>query len=99
LETLCLEILARLFSERVSTLRRQLVRLHFHRWENDPHIRGAYSYIPVGGLNLPKTLAAPVAKTLFFAGEATALDAQMGTVFGALESGRRAASEMREVLM
>ena len=46
------------------------------------------------GLDLPKTLAAPVKKTLFFAGEATALDAQMGTVFGALESGLRAAKEI-----
>jgi monoamine oxidase len=32
--------------------------------------------------------------TLFFAGEATAMDGQMGTVFGALESGLRAAKEI-----
>jgi monoamine oxidase len=35
-----------------------------------------------------------VAETLFFAGEATVADAQMGTVFGALESGLRAAREI-----
>lgn len=32
--------------------------------------------------------------TLFFAGEATVTDGQMGTVFGALESGLRAAREV-----
>jgi hypothetical protein len=31
---------------------------------------------------LPKLLAAPVAETLFFAGEATVTDAQVGTVLG-----------------
>ena len=34
---------------------------------------------------------APIAETLFFAGEATASDAQTGTVFGAYESGIRVA--------
>jgi monoamine oxidase len=48
----------------------------------------------VNGLDLPKTLGQPVKDTLFFAGEATARDGQMGTVFGALESGLRAAKEI-----
>jgi monoamine oxidase len=48
----------------------------------------------MNGLDLPKVLGAPVEGTLFFAGEATATDAQMGTVFGALESGLRAAGEI-----
>jgi len=73
--------------------RPELVASYTHNWTQDPHVRGAYSYIPVGGLFLPKQLAAPVEHTLFFAGEATALDGQMGTVFGALESGHRAARE------
>jgi hypothetical protein len=46
------------------------------------------------GLDLPRTLAAPIHDTLHFAGEATVFDAQTGTVFGALESGYRAAAEM-----
>jgi monoamine oxidase len=92
LETLALKILEKIF--RVKSLRKQLVASHSYNWADDPHIRGAYSYIPVDGLDLPKVLAAPVKGTLFFAGEATALDGQMGTVFGALESGLRAAKEI-----
>jgi hypothetical protein len=38
-------------------------------------------------------MAEPVDGTLFFAGEATATDGQMGTVFAALESGDRAAKQ------
>lgn len=78
----------------VSVLRKRLVAIHFYNWTEDKEIRGAYSYIPVNGLDLPRVLAAPVADTLFFAGEATVMDAQTGTVFGALESGLRAAKEI-----
>jgi monoamine oxidase len=96
LRIFCLDTLRRIFAEPVSKLRTGLVALHFHHWENDPDIRGAYSYIPVDGLNLPGIFAAPVAETLFFAGEATVTDAQMGTVFGALDTGLRAAHEIVE---
>ena len=92
LETLALKILQKIFH--VSSLRKQLVSAHSYNWAEDPQIRGAYSYIPVNGLKLPNLLAAPVDGTLFFAGEATAKDAQMGTVFGALTSGLRAAREI-----
>jgi monoamine oxidase len=70
------------------------VDFQFHDWRRDGNIQGAYSYIPVNGLDLPKLLAVPVEDTLFFAGEATAMDAQMGTVSGALESGLRTAREV-----
>jgi monoamine oxidase len=92
LETLALSILRKIFG--ATSLRKQLVSSHSYNWANDPHIRGAYSYIPVNGLELPKMLGAPVEGTLFFAGEATVTDAQTGTVFGALESGLRAAREI-----
>ncbi len=92
LESLALATLQKIFG--VTSLRKKLVASHAYNWADDPHIRGAYSYIPVDGLNLPKMLAAPVKDTLFFAGEATVLDAQTGTVFGALESGLRAAKEI-----
>ncbi|MEI9864904.1 MAG: FAD-dependent oxidoreductase [Limisphaerales bacterium] len=48
----------------------------------------------MNGLDLPKLLGAPIADTLFFAGEATITDAQTGTVFGAFESGLRAGREI-----
>ena len=94
LEILGLEILGRIFPSLAPKLRRKFVRAHCWNWKDDPHIRGAYSYIPVGGRNLPRQLAEPVAGTLLFAGEATVADAQMGTVFGALETGLRAAHEL-----
>ena len=94
LKTIGVEVLAKLFSERASALNERVVAVHTHDWAADPHVRGAYSYLPVRGLDLPKVLAEPVADTLFFAGEATVSDAQMGTVFGAVESARRASKEM-----
>lgn len=92
LESLATKILGKIFG--TSSLRKQLATSHAHQWANDPHTLGAYSYLPVNGLDLPKVLGAPVENTLFFAGEATVTDAQTGTVFGALESGIRAAREI-----
>lgn len=92
LEALAVNTIEKIF--RARSLRKQLVAAHHYDWANDPQIRGAYSYIPVNGLDLPKTLGAPHEGTLFFAGEATVTDAQTGTVFGALESGLRAAREI-----
>lgn len=94
LQTLALSIVSKLFSERRSALARQLLSAHTHNWRADENIHGAYSYIRVGGLDLPRLLAEPVENTLFFAGEAAVMDAQMGTVFGAIESAQRAADEI-----
>jgi monoamine oxidase len=71
-------------------------RLHSHRiadWQSDPFARGAYSYVAVGGNRAVETLAAPLAKTLFFAGEATH-PGMSGTVAGAIATGYRAADEV-----
>jgi monoamine oxidase len=59
----------------------------------DPLAGGAYAVFPPGAADVPGALAAPVAETLFFAGEATVLGGA-GTVHGALESGERAAAEV-----
>ncbi|HEX3800314.1 MAG TPA: NAD(P)/FAD-dependent oxidoreductase [Verrucomicrobiae bacterium] len=98
LEMLALEILSGIYGENPAVLRSQLVATYHHHWASDPCALGAYSYIPVNGLDLPKLLAAPIAETLFFAGEATVSDAQTGTVFGAFESGLRAAHEIAPLL-
>jgi monoamine oxidase len=63
-------------------------------WSRDPWSRGAYSYTPVGAGNARALLAAPLAGTLFFAGEATLTNGHLATVHGALESGWRAAQEV-----
>jgi monoamine oxidase len=64
-----------------------------HNWLRDPYAHGAYSYVTVGGRGARRKLAAPVAGTLYFAGEATD-EAEAGTVAGALRSGQRAAREI-----
>jgi monoamine oxidase len=69
-----------------------------HDWSADPFSRGAYSYVRVGGGGARAVLGAPIDGTLFFAGEATSMDDQGGTVNGALESGERAAGEAAHVL-
>jgi len=78
-------------------LEEQLDASASHDWRADPFARGAYSYIGVGGNSAPRALARPVEGTLFFAGEATN-GAEIGTVAGALSSGRRAAREVLRVL-
>jgi monoamine oxidase len=66
-----------------------------HDWQADPYARGGYSYVRVGGTGAREELAAPLADTLYFAGEATDVE-QSGTVGGALASGIRAAREILE---
>ncbi len=65
-----------------------------HNWRSSPFSLGAYSYIPVGGLNAVEQLAQCVDDTLFFAGEATNTQGHQGTVHGAIASGSRAAQEI-----
>ncbi len=65
-----------------------------HDWRSDPYARGAYSYVAVGGYGAREALAAPLAKTLYFAGEATDFEGEPATVAGALQSGLRAAREV-----
>jgi monoamine oxidase len=69
-----------------------------HDWSRDPFCRGAYSFTAAGEDSSPTRLRSPVQGTIFFAGEATARGAEVGTVHGALSSGIRAAREVRRVL-
>jgi monoamine oxidase len=66
---------------------------YYHDWQRDPFARGAYSYVLVGADAARQSLAAPLADTLFFAGEATDTEGETATVTGALQSGIRAARE------
>jgi polyamine oxidase len=60
-------------------------------WSKDPFAQGAYSHVPPGGrAKAFKTLAKPVAKRLYFAGEATSRRYR-ATVHGAWLSGLREA--------
>lgn len=77
---------------------REFAGAFMHDWSGDPFARGAYSYVLTGATQARATLAAPLEGTLFFAGEATSVDGQGGTVNGALETGERAAREAAAAL-
>lgn len=64
-------------------------------WTKVPYILGGQSYPLVGGTNEDRVeLAAPVDNKIFFAGEATDVTGEFGTISGALKSGERAAEEV-----
>lgn len=88
--------LARIIRMDQSEILSQLEAAYFHDWHSDPFARGAYSYVPAGGLKARETLATPVAGTLYFAGEATETNGHSATVHGAIASGRRAARQILE---
>jgi monoamine oxidase len=67
---------------------------YFHDWHADPFARGAYSYAPAHALPARNLLATPVARTLYFAGEATELNGHSATVHGAIASGKRVAQQI-----
>jgi monoamine oxidase len=85
----------RLSPQRVRSL---VERSWTHDWIADPYARGAYSYQLVGGTDVPAVLARPIARTLFFAGEATDSEGATGTVHGAMATGKRAAAQVLRAL-
>jgi monoamine oxidase len=86
--------LAHIFDRPEAHLRSLLERCETHDWSADPHTRGAYSYVAVGGAQTSARMAEPVKHTLFFAGEHTDVTGHWGTVHGALRSGLRAAHQI-----
>jgi monoamine oxidase len=76
----------------------ELESVYYHDWLHDPFAFGAYSYAAVEGDRTRALLAAPLADTLFFAGEASDTQDETGTVTGALQSGARAAREVLATL-
>ena len=71
----------------------ELEASYIHDWHDDAFSRGAYSYVPVNGLEAQQVLSQPLDHKLFFAGEATCAG-HVGTVHGAIQSGQRAAREV-----
>ena len=78
--------------------RAELEAAYYHDWLSDPFACGAYSYAAVDGDKTRALLAAPLADTLFFAGEACDTHEETGTVTGAVQSGIRAAREVLALL-
>ncbi|WP_196890418.1 flavin monoamine oxidase family protein [Aureivirga marina] len=65
-------------------------------WGKEEFIKGAFSYEKVNTGDARDVLAAPVAKKIYFAGEATSTNGNKGTVNGALETGKREALRVME---
>lgn len=64
-------------------------------WTRVPYILGGQSYPMVDGTNEDRVeLAAPIDQKIFFAGEATDVTGEFGTISGAVKSGERAAEEI-----
>jgi monoamine oxidase len=91
--TTAISTLARLLKMDVAELSGLVAARYFHDWQADEYSRGAYSYALVGGAEAAQELAKPLADTLFFAGEATDTNGDIGTVHGAIATGNRAAKE------
>jgi monoamine oxidase len=89
-----IQSLALALGVKLENLERLLEGAYFHDWQSDPFSQGAYSYGKVGAVEAQKILASPIDETLFFAGEATDLSGNNGTVHGAIASGKRAADEI-----
>ena len=78
----------------VETIRAALVKTYLHDWSDDPHSRGAYSYVPAGALDAPSRMIEPELDTLYFAGEHTDVTGHWGTVHAAIRSGLRVAEQV-----
>jgi monoamine oxidase len=76
-----------------------LTGFHTHNWDTDTDSRGAYSWVPVGGLEASAEMSEPVSRTLYFAGEHTDTTGHWGTVHAALRSGLRAGRQVVEASM
>jgi monoamine oxidase len=79
-----------------AVVRAELRGFYAHNWSTDDRSRGAYSWVPVGGLEASAEMCVPVGDVLFFAGEHTDTTGHWGTVHAALGSGLRAARQILE---
>jgi monoamine oxidase len=88
-----IESLMCIFGVTKEYLRSRLRGSFMHNWQSDQFTRGGYGYVPVNAVDAQPALSRPIDNTLFFAGEATSVG-HIGTVHGAIQSGRRAAKEV-----
>ncbi|RSK43263.1 flavin monoamine oxidase family protein [Hymenobacter perfusus] len=92
--TEALSSLAYLLHTTPAFLRQHLRAHHIINWAADPLALGAYAYATVGAPEARAILAAPVADTLFVAGEGVYDGPYLGTVEAALATGEAAARQL-----
>jgi monoamine oxidase len=69
-------------------------------WTKETYIAGGQSYPKVGGSNADReALAEAIDERIFFAGEATDITGEYGTISGAIKSGERAGEEVAESII
>lgn len=69
-------------------------------WGKEPFIKGGIAYLKPGGTHADReALAATINNSVFFAGEATDVNGESGTVNGALLSAERAAKEIMTLIV
>ena len=86
-----LKTLALITGKSGSWLNAQMETAVSHNWSLDTAAFGAYSYVRTEGTSGAKLYNQPIEDTIFFAGEAGAIDSGRGTVHGAIHSGITAA--------
>ena len=77
-----------------SQIKDQVVHARHFTWSDDPYARGSYSYPTVDMGDVRKHLQLALKNTLYYTGEATNLSLDSATVHGALDEGRRIASDI-----
>ena len=90
----CLSSLAAIFSRDIAFLRDQLAASRIFDWQEQPYVHGGYSFDMVMTPACRQLLRAPVADTLYFAGEAIYEGSVPGTVEAAFHSGLEVAEKI-----
>jgi monoamine oxidase len=86
--------LCAIFGLEAAALHKQLVNAQIINWAMDPYTLGGYSYQVVNGSSLISKLIEPLQQSLYFAGEGCIDGPEIGTVEGALRSGRETARKI-----
>lgn len=88
-----LDSLAETFQVSRELVRGEIVTSQIANWPVDPFAKGAYSYSTLGSDSAYDELRSP-ANNIFFAGEALSTTNDIGTVEGALSSGKEVAAKV-----
>jgi len=88
LSTVALESLSKIFKLDISLLRNLLIYHKTICWDNNPFVKGGYSFNTLKSEQAKKILREPISNTIYFAGEAIYEGEFQGTVEAALVSGK-----------
>ena len=91
---LVMDCLTKIFLVEHAVLIEKLKAWSVFNWSADVFTGGGYSYSSLNSQEYKRILSAPVANTLFFAGEALAEGCESGTVEAAFSSGANVAGKI-----